>query len=158
MKTLLINAPGAGDWIMAVAGGKFAPGLDHSFSNHLFPDGSEPPGPTPPCLGGFVLSTYLGTAMTVHMAGLDPRWCSRDLLWMVFHYGFVQLGCKKLIAPVRSDNISAIGLDIRAGWRLEGRIANVYDNADLLILTMEKPDCRWLRIKPRTYRPGPDHG
>jgi hypothetical protein len=147
MKYIRIDEPGAGEWIMRRCGGVFAPERDRTIANY---DGSE-------ILGGFVLSGYLGAAISVHTAGDAPGWCSRDLLWMVFHYAFVQLGCRKVIAPVAADNHHALALDMRAGFRLETVITDVYPNGvDLMVLSMTPDHCRWLNIKPTGYQPG--HG
>ena len=121
--------------------GVFTPGWDHSLMSVR--DGRR--------LGGFALCHYLGASMTVHMAGDDPRWCSRDLLWMVMHYAFVQLGCRKLVAPVRSTNHPALAQDLRAGFRVEATIRDAYPDAHMLLLTMTKDTCPWLRLRPSGY-------
>lgn len=124
--------------------GFFTPGFDHAFVSYR--DGAR--------AGGFALCGYLGAAMSVHMAGRDPRWCSRDLLWMVFDYAFNQLGLRKLVAPVASTNTIALEQDLRAGFRLEARIRDAYPDGDLLLLTMTRENCRWLNIRPQSYKSG----
>ncbi len=144
-RAISINAPGAGDWIMERCEGVFRPGMDHSLSNHR--DGQ--------ILGGFVLSGYLGASIAVHTAGAVRDWCSRDLMWMVFHYAFRQLKCSKMIAPVASDNHHALLLDLRAGFHLEAVIKDALaPGRHLMLLTMGLEDCRWLRIIPQSYLPG----
>jgi hypothetical protein len=138
-----IDEPGVGEWVMDRVTGVFTPGWDHSFSSHR--DGE--------ILGGFVVCKYLGASATMHMAGLDPGWCSRELLWLAFDYSFNQLGLGKLIAPVRSDNYYGLSIDLRAGWRVEGLIRDVYPGAThMFILTMTKDSCPWLDYKPRQWR------
>jgi len=61
-----------------------------------------------------VLSFFIGGSMTVHVAAQNKRWCSRDLLWLIFHYAFEQLGCHKLLTPLPSDNYPIIEMDMRA--------------------------------------------
>ena len=124
------------------------PGFDHTFTTHRGDD----------ILGGFMLCQYLGASMTIHMAGDDPRWCSKDLLWITFDYAFVQLGLRKLIAPVRSDNYAALALDLRAGWHIETIIRDVYDTAHMFVLTMTPDTCPWLKLKPRNWVRGQHHG
>jgi hypothetical protein len=143
MSDIHIDAPGAGDWVVEHWKGCFREGFDHSFTTH---DGDR-------VLGGFVLSTYMGDSMTIHMAAEDPHWCSRDLLWMVFHYAFEQAGCRKLFAPVRSDNYHALSENFRAGWHLEAVLRDAYtDGVHLMILEMTKDECPWLDYKPRAWR------
>jgi RimJ/RimL family protein N-acetyltransferase len=72
----------------------------------------------------------------------------------VFHYAFVQLGCLKVLAPVRSDNHAAIAIDLRAGWHLETVIRDIYaPGVDMLVLTMTKENCPWLAHEPKAWRP-----
>jgi hypothetical protein len=122
---------------MKRVGGFFHPGLDHSFCNAR--DGQ--------IVGGFVCAGFMGTSMQVHMAGTDEKWCSRELLWLLFDYAFVELGCTKLIAPVPSWNQAALRMDLRAGWRLEAVLSNVTPDGDLMLLTMTRDECPWLKQK-----------
>lgn len=143
MRDIRIDEPGAGQWVMDRVGGAFNHAVDHSFTSH---DGDH-------IIGGFALSHYTGASMSVHMAGEDKHWCSKDLLWLVFHYAFVQLGCIKLLAPVRSDNFSAISMDLRAGWHLETVIRDVYEHGvHMLVLTMTEKTCPWLAHEPKAWR------
>lgn len=142
MRDIRINEPGAGQQIMQWAGGSnFRPEEDHSLSTH---DGDR-------LLGGFVFTSYMGNAISVHDGSCDQRWLSRDLMWMVFHYAFKQLGCHKLVAPTQSDNYHALDLNLRAGFKLEAVIQDlVRPGVHLMVLTMIETDCRWLRIIPTT--------
>lgn len=144
-RDIQINADDAGDWIMQRAGGVFTPETDHTISSH-YGNGQ--------IRGGFALCGYLGASMTVHVAGNDELWCTRDLLWMMFHYVFRQLGCRKLIAPTPSTNYHALDLNLRAGFRLEAVLRDATVDGHLMLLTMEARNCRWLRVKPQRYFPG----
>lgn len=132
-----------GAWVMAQVGGAFTEGWDHSFVT-VDTEGRR--------FGGFVLAQYLGASMAVHMAGIDPRWCSRDLLWMVFHYAFVQLGCTKLIAPVRSTNHVAMAQDLRAGFVIEAVVRDAFPDGHMVLLTMTRDTCPWLQLNPKAYK------
>ena len=74
MREIRIDSPGAGDWIMERAGGYFRDGVNHSFSTHRLDANGDGV-----ILGGFALVGYTGAAMTMHMAGRDKSWFSRDL-------------------------------------------------------------------------------
>lgn len=145
MRGIRINEPGAGAWIMKRVQGSFMEGVDSSISTHD-EDGS--------IRGGFVFCGYLGASMTCHMAGNDEKWCSKDLLWMAFHYAFKQLNVRKLIAPVASNNYHALAIDLRGGWQLETIIKDAYPDAHMFILTMTRDTCPWLGIIPQQYFPG----
>ena len=66
----------------------------------------------------------------------------------------MQLGLRKLIAPVASTNHIALAQDLRAGFRLEAMLRDAAPDGHLLLLTMAREDCRWLRIKPSRYKDG----
>jgi hypothetical protein len=145
MRRILIDEPGAGEWIMGQLSGVFHPQYDHSFSTHR----------DDRILGGFVMSHFIGGSMSVHMAAQDKHWCSRELLWLVFHYGFEQLGCFKMLTPLASDMHDVIRMDMRAGWALEAIVRDAYaPGKHMLILSMTKETCPWLKYKPKQWAPG----
>ena len=138
-----VNHPGDGDWVMLRVGGVFNCMTDHVVAMHR--DGR--------CAGGVVFTGYLGSAITLHMAGSEDNWATRDFLWMVFHYAFVQLGCRKVIGLVAADNTRALSVDTRLGFHEAARIPDVFpDGADLIVLVMERQACKWLALVPRYYR------
>jgi RimJ/RimL family protein N-acetyltransferase len=139
MREIHIDSPGAGDWIMERAGGYFREGVNHSFSTHR--DGD--------ILGGFALVGYTGAAMTMHMASRDKRWFSRDLAALAFGYGFHQLGCRKLLAPVKSTNHALVALVRRGGWKFDAVLRDVYPDADMIVFSMTRNECPWLRHRLR---------
>ena len=128
-REIRIDAPGAGEWVMDHSGGTFNPFGDHCFAT--FKDDK--------ILGGFVLAGFFGASWTMHQAGIDPHWCSRELLWLVFDYAFEQCGCIKVIGLVRSDNHRAISTNLRGGWVLEAVLRDMFGpGIHMLILTMTK--------------------
>lgn len=103
--------------------------------------------------GGVVFTGYLGSAITLHMAGSEDNWATRDFLWMVFHYAFVQLGCRKVMGLVSSANERALSIDIRLGFRVAAKLEDMFpDGSDLLVLVMERAWCKWLNLVPKYYR------
>lgn len=141
-KHIRINEPRVGAWIMRQASGVFTEETDVSIANFRGDD----------LLGGFALTAYLDSSMCVHMAGKDPTWCSRDLLWMTFDYAFDQLGLYKLFALVKSTNYEALAQDMRAGFKLDTVLTDAFPDAHLMILSMKRDECRWLATKPVHYR------
>jgi RimJ/RimL family protein N-acetyltransferase len=72
------------------------------------------------------------------------------MLWISFSYPFEQLRVSKLIAQVPSRNRKALDFDLKLGFKQEAIVADIYpDGEDLLILSMRREDCRWLKLKPR---------
>ena len=145
MKDIRINEPGAGEQIMLLCGGKFHPDEDHSIAS--YDDGEF--------LGGFVMTSYMGNCIAVHDGGLTRRWCSREMLWMLFHYVFRQLKCSKAYAPTPSDNYHALEMNIRAGWRIDTVLRDALaPGRHLVLLSMTAGACRWLALQPHRYFPG----
>ncbi len=105
-------------------------------------------------VGGFVFGGYLVSSIQVHMAGLGGRWCTRDLLILVFDYAFNQLRVHKLIAPVPSTNVLALDMDQRAGFVEEARLQGVVPGGDMVFLTMTRDQCRFLGLQLRGFTPG----
>lgn len=142
-RSIQVNAPGAGDWVMARVGGVFNDKTDHCISRHDHDDS---------VLGGVVFTGYLYGSILLHMAGSENHWASRDFLWLVYDYAFNQLGVRKCLGLVASDNSRALSIDLRMGFRVEAKLTDMLaDGGDLLILTLKRADCKWLKVRPRYY-------
>jgi RimJ/RimL family protein N-acetyltransferase len=100
-------------------------------------------------LGGVIFQSYTGASITIHAVGFDPRWLSQDLLWVIFHYAFVQLGCKVVFGQVKVTNSKALEFDLKLGFKEVARVDDVYPDGAMALLAMRREECRWLKIKPR---------
>lgn len=100
-------------------------------------------------IGGCLYQNYTGVSIGIHMAGFDPLWINRDMLWVCFHYPFIQLGCNKMFGQVPESNSKALEIDLKLGFKEEARIKDVFPDGDMIVLAMKREDCRWLRLKPR---------
>jgi RimJ/RimL family protein N-acetyltransferase len=101
-------------------------------------------------MGGILYTGYTGRSVEMHVAGFDPRWINKDILWMAFDYPFNQLEVLKVLGRVSSGNSRALDFDYKLGFVLEAVIKDVYPDGDLLVLSMYSDQCRWLKLKPRT--------
>lgn len=81
---------------------------------------------------------------TMDMAG-EPGWITRDMIWAAFDYPFNVLGCKVVIASVASSNTRAMRIDDRLGFKTECVIPSAHPRGDLVIRSMRKEDCVWLK-------------
>jgi hypothetical protein len=146
VREIKINHPGDGDWIMLRVGGVFNDKTDHTVAVHR--DGR--------IAGGMVYTGYLGSMITMHVAGSEDNWVTRDFLWMIFHYAFVQLGCRKVLGLVAASNHRSLKINKALGWRETARIYDAYpDGSALIILTMDKTDwqiSKWGKLVPKRYR------
>lgn len=100
-------------------------------------------------LGGVVYDLYCGASINIHMAGFDPRWANRDMLWAAFHYPFEQLKVKRLFGRVQASNTKSVETCLRLGFTEAYRIADVFPDGDLLVMSMYIDQCRWLDWVPR---------
>lgn len=100
-------------------------------------------------MGGVFYSDYTGASIRVHMAGVTPRWASPDLLWSGFDYPFTQLGVQMILVTVLSTNERALNIVRRLGFRELFRIRDAVRDGDLVLLSMSRAECKYLRMRPR---------
>lgn len=145
MKGIRFNYPGDGDWIMRRAGmGVFNDKLDQVIAVHR--DGV--------IAGGVVYNLFLKTAITLHMAGSEDNWATRDFLWMVYDYAFNVLGVSWCMGLVESTNERALRIDKRMGFRELARLPVLDGGVELVILGMQRHECWALNtITPRHWKP-----
>jgi RimJ/RimL family protein N-acetyltransferase len=136
---ICVNNEEHGRAIAQAAGCSFYPGINEVISRE---EGGR-------LLGGVIYQDYNDRSISAHIAGFGPNWISPDLLWAMFHYPFVQLGCKKIIGFVPSYNHRALAFDYKLGFKYVTKVPGVFDDGDLIVLVMERDECRWLRLRPR---------
>jgi hypothetical protein len=100
-------------------------------------------------LGGVIYSDYTGVSMRIHMAGSRVGWASPLMLWMAFDYPFNQLGVELLLGSVRSTDKHVLNIDRRLGFKEIFRIPKAVPGGDLVLLSMSRADCKWLKVRPR---------
>lgn len=105
-------------------------------------------------LGGVIYQNYTGASVGAHVASFDPHWLNQDMLWVIFDYPFNQLKVTKLLGQVMSNKEKVLDFDKRLGFKEEVRIPEVFPDADLVVLSMRREDCRWLSLKPRSIASG----
>jgi RimJ/RimL family protein N-acetyltransferase len=91
-----------------------------------------------------------GGSIQIHIAIDNPKYVTRQAICACFEYAFYQLGVKKVLGIVNSENERALTFDMRLGFKLEAIIEGVYKMGNMYVLSMTRQQCRWLR--------GKDHG
>lgn len=106
-------------------------------------------------MGGVVYENYTGAggSCLVHIAGFEPNWINRDLLWIMFDYPFRQLDCRQAFAQVASKNTKALEFCKSIGWEILHILEAVFPDGDMVLLRMKREQCRFLGIKPRSVTP-----
>jgi len=100
-------------------------------------------------IAGVAFENYTKQNISIHVAALDGRhWLSKDFLFRVFAYPFLQLNCHRVTGLVRVDNLKAQKLDEHLGFVREGIVRRgATDGTDFIIYGMLKEECRWIKVK-----------
>jgi RimJ/RimL family protein N-acetyltransferase len=100
-------------------------------------------------IAGVVYNMYTEASICMHVAAKPgKRWMTRDFLFRVFAYPFLQLKCNRVTGLVRVDNIEARRFDEHLGFVQEGVIRKgATDGTDMILYGMLKEECRWLGVK-----------
>jgi RimJ/RimL family protein N-acetyltransferase len=116
---------------------QFVPRLHHAIARY-----SE----TDRLLGGVLFTEYRGGSVAIHMAGFDPHWVNRAMIYLAFDYPFNQLKVKKLIGLVPESNVRARNANLKLGFRIEYLIDDVYNGPvnGMYIMSMLRDACKWL--------------
>lgn len=82
------------------------------------------------------------------IAALDPRWCNRGILRMLFAYPFAQLKVRRLQTTVAKRNKRARRFVTRLGFKLEGiGREGWFSGGDCVVYSMLPRECVWLKEK-----------
>jgi RimJ/RimL family protein N-acetyltransferase len=74
----------------------------------------------------------------------SKRWATREFLWAIFHYPFIQCKMNRISAPIAEGNLEARRFVEKLGFSLEGRMDGYrHDGSAQLIYGMLRKDCRW---------------
>lgn len=92
-----------------------------------------------------LFNRFDGSDCHMHIA-TDGRknWASRGVLAAVFSFPFIQVGCRRITAPVASRNTASLVAAIKLGFVPEGLMARALPNDDVARLVMFKERCPWL--------------
>lgn len=102
-------------------------------------------------VGGVIYSNYTGESIGISVGAVTPKWMNRDVLFIAFDYPFRLLGCNRIFSQISEDNDHTLEFNAKLGFKRVARIEGVYPGGRACIVTcLEKTDCRFLSIKPRT--------
>jgi hypothetical protein len=95
-------------------------------------------------LGGVVFEDYTGVCIQAHIALSSARVPCRKLLSAAAGYAFNQMGVQKILGVVRSTNLPALKMDMRIGFKPEAVIKGVFEDGDMVIMSMTREDCSFI--------------
>lgn len=141
---IYVNNHAHGRVIMEAAGAKYTPETMTVISRG---EGGE-------LYGGVIYENWSGEggSVVVHIAGFNPHWINRDILFMMFDYPFNQLRCNQAFAQVRAKNVTCLKFCQSVGWEEVITLDAVYPDDDMVLLRMRRENCRFLGLKPRNVR------
>ena len=100
-------------------------------------------------VAGVLYEGWNGINAWMHVAIEPGAYLGRRYPWYVFHYPFVELGCKRLTGWVEESNLAALQFDLALGFQVEARVAGAAsDGGDVLLLVMRPENCKWLKRAP----------
>jgi hypothetical protein len=90
---------------------------------------------------------FVGKSCAIHIASEGSHWMDRNLLWASFDYPFNKLEKKVIVTALDANNEKAVRLNRHLGFHIETVIKDAHENGDLMIMTMRKENCRFLKTK-----------
>lgn len=106
-------------------------------------------------LGGVIYEGHISNCIFMHQGSFAKNWMTPDLLWMFFDYPFNQLGVGVVCGTIPSSREDLVAYNKKLGFKVECAIKGAYKDGDLLVMAMRRDECRWLNIKPKYIRSGP---
>ena len=96
-------------------------------------------------LGGVIFQNFMGDAVNIHVAGISRGWLTRELLATIFDVAFNRLKVKQVLGFVPETNARALAFDQKIGFVPIFTIPDVVPGGGLVILSMYRNQCRWLK-------------
>jgi L-amino acid N-acyltransferase YncA len=96
-------------------------------------------------IAGIIYENWNKRTVFCHLA-IEGR-ITRSFLKAIFSYPFEVLNVEKMIASISQDNKKSIKLVTNMGFSEEARIKNGSPEGDVLFMTLEKKDCRFLGVR-----------
>lgn len=94
-------------------------------------------------LAGVIYENWNRRSIMAHIV-VEGR-LTRDFVHAVFHYPFEICGVEKVICPVAHSNTRSSGLAEHMGFIPEARLADCSPDGDVVLYTLRRRDCRFLR-------------
>lgn len=127
------DAETVGPWVASKTGGSWCKGRGTAIGR--LKDGK--------LIGGVLYEDFTGANVVCHIAG-EEGWASKKFLYIIFHYPLIQIGCRRITAPVASNNTASINLMKKLGFELECKLEQANPDSDILIFRMFKDQCKFL--------------
>jgi hypothetical protein len=95
-------------------------------------------------------TAFIGKTCQMHVVNLTEAYTPKQVLFGAFDFPFNHLGVEKAIAIVNSLNTRAMNYDKKLGFTEVVRLEGMHDDGgDLVVLEMNKADCRWIKERKK---------
>ena len=95
-------------------------------------------------VAGVVYDHLTGPCVTATIA-VEGKCLPRNMIRAMFNYPYKYLGVRKILVYVSEVNYKSVELAKRLGFKVEATIKDVYVEGDMLVLSLLKQDCIWIR-------------
>ena len=95
-------------------------------------------------IAGVVYYGLNGNCITASIHGIG-NWPTREFLWYMFHYPFVEVGVKRITATVETCNEKSHNFVKHLGFTPEATLQLAGRHGDIHIYRMFPQDCKWLK-------------
>lgn len=95
-------------------------------------------------IAGVVYSNFYGRDIQASIASTTPKWASKTVLRAMFQYPYLQLGCSRITAQTRGQNVKAQIFLRKLGFRQEGILRQWYTDDDAILFGQIKSECPWI--------------
>lgn len=91
-------------------------------------------------------NNFVGKCCNMHVIIHQPEYLTREYIREAFEFPFIVCGLEHVLGPVDAANEPALEFDRRLGFTEKFRLPGGSGTGnDLVILSMAKKDCRWIR-------------
>jgi RimJ/RimL family protein N-acetyltransferase len=94
---------------------------------------------------GIIFDNHHQNSIQMHIALKEKEKMTREFFYVWFGYAFNQLKVKKIIGVIDSTNIKVLKFGTHIGFIEEATIKDAGKHCDLIILTMTRQQCRFLK-------------
>jgi L-amino acid N-acyltransferase YncA len=95
-------------------------------------------------VAGVVYDHLTGPCVTATIA-VEGKCLPRRMIRAMFNFPFHYLGVRKILVYINEANEASLKLAKRLGFAVEAAIKDVYVEGDMLVLSLPKQDCVWIR-------------
>lgn len=96
-------------------------------------------------IGSVIYHRFRWPDIEIGIHTTDPGWCTKRILREIFSYPFLRLDCKRVTATTDPSKPEVCKFIERLGFVHEGRLRNALPHGDLLIMGMQRGQCRWIQ-------------